>query len=213
MPGHSLNTVAAQRHFAPDALLLGPVSGLQDQAHERDAQLTERTSVRSRSARSLQTRRIVVGHRRRLLLHRRRVDVYAAVWSALNAIRCGPGASPARATESASPGCGRAKVPCPPSRPNFRRPKRCSSAAASPGLACSTLAAKRWSVDGGCLGTTGTLESEALLADAYRWFGGKLVRLAAKCALPAEGLRRVVAGNAGGSEGKGRMGLSTTRSW
>ena len=189
-PGDPLNIVAVECRRAPDALRLGAVPGLPDEAYEHDGQLTKR-HIRAATLGALApapgellwdigggSGSIAVEWMRthpscRAVTVER--DPVRAERITRNAERLGvpglrvvTGAAPAVLSELPSP----------------------DAVFVGGGLTAPGLIDTCWQalpVGGRLVANTVTLESEALLADAYRRHGGELVRLAVAHAVPVGG--------------------------
>lgn len=189
-PGDPLNIVAVECRRAPDALRLGAVPGLPDEAYEHDGQLTKR-HVRAATLGALApapgellwdigggSGSIAVEWMRthpscRAVTVER--DPVRAERIVRNADRLGvPGL---RVLTGAAP-AALAELPPP------------DAVFVGGGLTAPGLLDACWQalpVGGRLVANTVTLESEALLADAYRRHGGELVRLAVAHAVPVGG--------------------------
>ncbi|WP_328492036.1 precorrin-6y C5,15-methyltransferase (decarboxylating) subunit CbiE [Streptomyces sp. NBC_00414] len=189
-PGDPLNIVAVECRRAPDALRLGAVPGLPDEAYEHDGQLTKR-HIRAAtlgalapapgellwdigggsgsiavewmrthpSCRAVTVERVPV-RAERIVRNADRLGVPG--------LRVVTGAAPAVLAE------------LPPPDAVF-----IGGGLTAPGLLDACWEALP--VGGRLVANTVTLESEALLADAYRRHGGELVRLAVAHAVPVGG--------------------------
>ncbi|MEI5524950.1 precorrin-6y C5,15-methyltransferase (decarboxylating) subunit CbiE [Streptomyces brasiliscabiei] len=198
-PGDPLNIVAVECRRAPEALRLGAVPGLPDEAYEHDGQLTKRY-VRAATLAALApapgellwdvgggSGSIAVEWMRthpscRAVTIER--DPVRAARITRNADRLGvpglrvvTGAAPAALSELTGPA---AHAEPPPPDAVF-----IGGGLTVPGLldACWQALA----VGGRLVANTVTLESEAVLADAHRRLGGELVRLAVAQAVPVGG--------------------------
>ncbi|MEU1407515.1 precorrin-6y C5,15-methyltransferase (decarboxylating) subunit CbiE [Streptomyces sp. NPDC005728] len=189
-PGDPLNIVAVECRRAPDALRLGAVPGLPDEAYEHDGQLTKKHvraatlgalapapgellwdigggsgSIAIEWMRSHPSCRAVTVER----------DAVRAERIARNAERLGvPGL---RVVTGDAP-TALAELPAP------------DAVFVGGGLTAPGLLGACWEAlppGGRLVANTVTLESEALLADAYRRHGGELVRLAVAHAVPVGG--------------------------
>ncbi|KUO10230.1 bifunctional cobalt-precorrin-7 (C(5))-methyltransferase/cobalt-precorrin-6B (C(15))-methyltransferase [Streptomyces sp. DSM 15324] len=189
-PGDSLNIVAVECRRAPDTLRLGAVPGLPDEAYEHDGQLTKR-HVRAATLGALapapgELLWDIGGGSGSIAIEWMRThpscravtverDPVRAERITRNADRLGVpglrvviGAAPAVLTELPPP----------------------DAVFVGGGLTAPGLLDACWEalpVGGRLVANTVTLESEALLADAYRRHGGELVRLAVAHAVPVGG--------------------------
>lgn len=189
-PGDPLNIVAVECEAAPGALRLGAVPGLPDDAYEHDGQLTKR-HVRAA------TLGVLAPAPGELLW-----DVGGGSGSiAVEWARTHPACravvverDPARAARISRntdrlgvPGIRVVTGAAPAALTGLPRP---DAVFIGGGLTAPGLLAACWDAlpEGGRLvANTVTLESEALLADAYRRHGGELVRLAVAHAVPVGG--------------------------
>ncbi|MEU6483468.1 precorrin-6y C5,15-methyltransferase (decarboxylating) subunit CbiE [Streptomyces sp. NPDC046887] len=189
-PGDALNIVAVSCVRAPGALRLGSVPGLPDEAYEHDGQLTKR-HVRAATLAALAPApgellwdigggsgsigvEWMRAHRscRAIAVER---DQARAARIGRNAAALGVPAL--RVVHAAAPD-GLAALPAP------------DAVFVGGGLTAPGLLEACWSAlrpGGRLVANTVTLESEALLADAYRRHGGELVRLAVAHAVPVGG--------------------------
>ncbi|NBE50948.1 precorrin-6y C5,15-methyltransferase (decarboxylating) subunit CbiE [Streptomyces boluensis] len=186
----ALNVVAVVCHRAPDALRVGAVPGLPDEAYEHDGQLTKR-HIRAATLGALApapgellwdigggSGSIAIewlrSHPACRAVTVERNEVRAAR-IARNADRLGvPGL---RVVTGAAP-AALAELPTP------------DAVFIGGGLTTPGLLDACWQalpVGGRLVANTVTLESEALLADTYRRYGGDLVRLAVAHAVPVGG--------------------------
>ncbi|MFG2949186.1 precorrin-6y C5,15-methyltransferase (decarboxylating) subunit CbiE [Streptomyces adustus] len=190
LPGDPLNVVAVECRRAPDALRLGAVPGLPDDAYEHDGQLTKR-HVRAATLATLApapgelpwdigggSGSIAVEWMRthpscRAVTVER--DPVRAERITRNAERLGvPGLRVVTGDASAT----LAELPAP------------DAVFVGGGLTAPVLLDACWEAlppGGRLVANSVTLESEALLADAYRRHGGELVRLAVAHAVPVGG--------------------------
>ncbi|MFF6785186.1 precorrin-6y C5,15-methyltransferase (decarboxylating) subunit CbiE [Streptomyces sp. NPDC012510] len=189
-PGDPLNIVAVECRRAPDALRLGAVPGLTDEAYEHDGQLTKR-HVRAA------TLGVLAPAPGELLW-----DVGGGSGSiAIEWMRTHPSCravtverDPVRAeriTRNAErlgvPGLRVVTGDAPAVLDGLPRP---DAVFVGGGLTAPGLLDACWEAlpdDGRLVANTVTLESEALLADAHRRHGGTLVRLAVAHAVPVGG--------------------------
>lgn len=195
-PGDPLNIVAVECRRAPDALRLGAVPGLPDEAYEHDGQLTKRY-VRAATLAALapapgELLWDIGGGSGSIAIEWMRThpscravtverDPVRAARITRNAERLGvpglrvvTGAAPAVLAELAEV----AELPPP------------DAVFIGGGLTVPGLLEACWSalpVGGRLVANTVTLESEAVLADAHRRHGGELVRLAVAHAVPVGG--------------------------
>ncbi|WP_153812188.1 precorrin-6y C5,15-methyltransferase (decarboxylating) subunit CbiE [Streptomyces sp. SUK 48] len=186
----ALNIVAVECRQAPDTLRLGAVPGLPDEAYEHDGQLTKK-HVRAATLGALvpapgELLWDVGGGSGSIAIEWMRThpscravtverDPARAVRILRNAERLGvPGL---RVVTGAAPGA-LAELPAP-------HAVFVGGGLTAPGLLDACWAAL--SPGGRLVANTVTLESEALLADAYRRHGGELVRLAVAHAVPVGG--------------------------
>lgn len=189
-PGDPLNIVAVECRRAPDALRLGAVPGLPDQAYEHDGQLTKRHvraatlgalapapgellwdigggsgSIAIEWMRTHPSCRAVTVERDRVRAER---ILHNAERLGVPGLRVVTGAAPAALLELPTP----------------------DAVFVGGGLTAPGLLDACWAAlprGGRLVANTVTLESEALLADAYRRHGGELVRLAVAHAVPVGG--------------------------
>ncbi|MFF8950736.1 precorrin-6y C5,15-methyltransferase (decarboxylating) subunit CbiE [Streptomyces sp. NPDC014940] len=189
-PGDPLNIVAVECRRAPDALRLGAVPGLPDQAYEHDGQLTKRHvraatlgalapapgellwdigggsgSIAIEWMRTHPSCRAVTVERDRVRAER---ILRNAERLGVPGLRVVTGAAPAALVELPTP----------------------DAVFVGGGLTAPGLLDVCWAAlprGGRLVANTVTLESEALLADAYRRHGGELVRLAVAHAVPVGG--------------------------
>ncbi|MFI9246089.1 precorrin-6y C5,15-methyltransferase (decarboxylating) subunit CbiE [Streptomyces sp. NPDC053086] len=189
-PGDPLNIVAVECRRAPDALRLGAVPGLPDQAYEHDGQLTKRHvraatlgalapapgellwdigggsgSIAIEWMRTHPSCRAVTVERDRVRAER---ILHNAERLGVPGLRVVTGAAPAALAELPTP----------------------DAVFVGGGLTAPGLLDACWAAlprGGRLVANTVTLESEALLADAYRRHGGELVRLAVAHAVPVGG--------------------------
>ncbi|MGV9273570.1 precorrin-6y C5,15-methyltransferase (decarboxylating) subunit CbiE [Streptomyces griseosporeus] len=188
--GDPLNIVAVECRRAPDALRLGAVPGLPDEAYEHDGQLTKR-HIRAATLGALapapgELLWDVGGGSGSIAIEWMRThpscravtverDPVRAERILRNAERLGvPGL---RVVTGAAPGA-LAELPAP------------HAVFVGGGLTARGLLDACWaalSPGGRLVANTVTLESEALLADAHRRHGGELVRLAVAHAVPVGG--------------------------
>lgn len=189
-PGDPLNIVAVECRRAPDTLRLGAVPGLPDEAYEHDGQLTKR-HVRAATLGVLapapgELLWDIGGGSGSIAIEWMRThpscdavtverDPVRAERVRRNADRLGvPGL---RVVTGAAPGV---LAQLPPPHAVF----------IGGGLTVPGLLDACWEalpVGGRLVANTVTLESEALLADAYRRHGGELVKLAVALAVPVGG--------------------------
>ncbi|MFF9776322.1 precorrin-6y C5,15-methyltransferase (decarboxylating) subunit CbiE [Streptomyces sp. NPDC013978] len=195
-PGDPLNIVAVECRRAPDALRLGAVPGLPDEAYEHDGQLTKRY-VRAATLAALapapgELLWDVGGGSGSIAIEWMRThpscravtverDPVRAERITRNADRLGvpglrvvTGAAPAALTELAA-------------RPELPPP---DAVFIGGGLTVPGLLDRCWDalpVGGRLVANTVTLESEAVLAAAHRRHGGELIRLAVAQAVPVGG--------------------------
>ncbi|MGI5458776.1 precorrin-6y C5,15-methyltransferase (decarboxylating) subunit CbiE [Streptomyces sp. CA-249302] len=189
-PGDPLNLVAVECRRAPDALRLGAVPGLPDAAYEHDGQLTKR-HVRAATLGALapapgELLWDIGGGSGSIAIEWMRThascravtverDPVRAERITRNAERLGvPGL---RVVIGAAP-AAIAELPPP------------DAVFVGGGLTAPGLLDACWQalpVGGRLVANTVTLESEALLADAYRLHGGELVKLAVAHAVPVGG--------------------------
>lgn len=189
-PGDPLNIVAVECRRAPDALRLGAVPGLPDEAYEHDGQLTKR-HVRAATLGALapapgELLWDIGGGSGSIAIEWMRThpscravtverDPVRAERITRNADRLGvPGL---RVVTGAAPAV-LAELPPP------------DAVFVGGGLTAPGLLDACWEAlpaDGRLVANTVTLESEALLADAYRRHGGVLVKLAVAHAVPVGG--------------------------
>ena len=185
----SPSTAAATRPTTRRAS--APTPGLPDDAYEHDGQLTKRhvraaTLCRARPG----PRRAAVGHRRRLRLHRHRVDAHAPLLPGGRG-RARPGARradhPQRRRALGVPGLRVVTGAAPEALAGLPAPDAVfiGGGLTAPGLLDACWAALP--AGGRLVANTVTLESEAVLADRYRRHGGELVRLAVAHAVPVGG--------------------------
>ncbi|MEU3415036.1 precorrin-6y C5,15-methyltransferase (decarboxylating) subunit CbiE [Streptomyces sp. NPDC006658] len=189
-PGDPLNIVAVECRRAPDALRLGAVPGLPDQAYEHDGQLTKRHvraatlgalapapgellwdigggsgSIAIEWMRTHPSCRAVTVERDRVRAER---ILHNAERLGVPGLRVVTGAAPAALLELPTP----------------------DAVFVGGGLTAPGLLDACWAAlprGGRLVANTVTLESEALLADAYRRHGGELVRLAVAHVVPVGG--------------------------
>ncbi|MEU7052249.1 precorrin-6y C5,15-methyltransferase (decarboxylating) subunit CbiE [Streptomyces eurythermus] len=188
--GDPLNIVAVECRRAPDALRLGAVPGLPDEAYEHDGQLTKRHiraatlgalapapgellwdigggsgSIAIEWMRTHPSCRAVTVERDRVRAER---ICRNAERLGVPGLRVVTGAAPAALTELPTP----------------------NAVFVGGGLTADGLLDACWAAlprGGRLVANTVTLESEALLADAHRRHGGELVRLAVAHAVPVGG--------------------------
>ncbi|MGV9237636.1 precorrin-6y C5,15-methyltransferase (decarboxylating) subunit CbiE [Streptomyces nigra] len=189
-PGDPLNIVAVECRRAPDALRLGAVPGLPDQAYEHDGQLTKR-HIRAATLGALApapgellwdigggSGSIAIEWMRTHPLCRAVTierDPARAERITRNADRLGV---PGLWVVTGSAPAVLAELPTP------------DAVFVGGGLTAPGLLDACWEklpLGGRLVANTVTLESEALLADAYRRHGGELVRLAVAHAVPVGG--------------------------
>ncbi len=189
-PGDPLNIVAVECRRAPDALRLGGVPGLPDDAYEHDGQLTKR-HIRAATLAALapapgELLWDVGGGSGSIAIEWMRAhpscravtverDPVRAERITRNADRLG--VPSLRVVGAAAPAV-LAGLPSP------------DAVFVGGGLTAPGLLDACWDalpVGGRLVANTVTLESEALLADAYRRHGGELVRLAVAHAVPVGG--------------------------
>ncbi|MDQ0772285.1 precorrin-6Y C5,15-methyltransferase (decarboxylating) [Streptomyces aurantiacus] len=189
-PGDPLNIVAVECRRAPDALRLGAVPGLPDEAYEHDGQLTKR-HVRAATLGALapapgELLWDVGGGSGSIAVEWMRTHPSCrAVTVERDPVRAGRitrnadrlGVPALRVVTGAAP-AALAELPPP------------DAVFVGGGLTAPGLLDACWEAlpaGGRLVANTVTLESEALLADAYRRHGGELVRLAVAHAVPVGG--------------------------
>ncbi|MEV6380203.1 precorrin-6y C5,15-methyltransferase (decarboxylating) subunit CbiE [Streptomyces sp. NPDC051773] len=189
-PGDPLNIVAVECRRAPDALRLGAVPGLPDEAYEHDGQLTKRY-VRAATLAALapapgELLWDVGGGSGSIAIEWMRTHPSCrAVTVERDPVRA------ARITRNADrlgvPGLRVVTGAAPAALAELPRP---DAVFIGGGLTATGLLDACWAAlppGGRLVANTVTLESEALLAEAHRHHGGELVRLAVAQAVPVGG--------------------------
>lgn len=189
-PGDPLNVVAVECRQDPDALRLGAVPGLPDEAYEHDGQLTKR-HVRAATLAALapapgELLWDVGGGSGSIAIEWMRTHPSCrAVTVERDPVRA------ARITRNADrlgvPGLRVVTGAAPAALAELPRP---DAVFIGGGLTAPGLLDAGWAAlpaGGRLVANTVTLESEALLADAHRRHGGELVRLAVAQAVPVGG--------------------------
>ncbi|WP_030677730.1 bifunctional cobalt-precorrin-7 (C(5))-methyltransferase/cobalt-precorrin-6B (C(15))-methyltransferase [Streptomyces sp. NRRL B-1347] len=189
-PGDPLNVVAVECRRAPDALRLGAVPGLPDAAYESDGQLTKR-HVRAATLGALapapgELLWDVGGGSGSIAVEWLRTHPSCrAVTVERDPVRAGRIGR--NADRLGVPGLKVVTGAAPAALGGLPRP---DAVFIGGGLTAPGLLDACWRalpVGGRLVANTVTLESEALLADAYRRHGGDLVRLAVAHAVPVGG--------------------------
>ncbi|GGZ13578.1 precorrin-6Y C(5,15)-methyltransferase [decarboxylating] [Streptomyces inusitatus] len=186
-PGDPLNTIAVECRRAPDALRLGAVPGLPDTAYEHDGQLTKR-HVRAATLGALAPAPgellwdIGGGSGSIAIEWMRTHPSCRAVTVERDPVRAGRVA--ANADRLGVPGLRVVTGPAPAALAGLPVP---DAVFIGGGLTAPGLLDACWEAlpaGGRLVANTVTLESEALLADRYRHYGGELIRLAVAHAVP-----------------------------